>query len=212
LLVRAMIAGVVLAGGQAKRVGGGDKPLLPLLGATVLDHVVARVRPQVAVLGLSANGDAARFARFGLPVLPDTVAAAGPLAGVLAGLRWASGLGARALLTVPGDAPFLPDDLVARLGEAPAWAASEGSLHPLVAVWPMGVASTLAVWLVADDKRRVRDFGRLIGMRTVEFVPGASGSARFFNINTVADLAMAEAIAENARPLLRAQGDEGVSG
>src|SRR4030081_1578260 len=112
------ILGLVLAGGQARRMGGGDKARLLIGGKTILEHVLARLKPQCARLVLNANGDPARFADTGLPVIPDTgPGSAAPLAGILAGLDWASANAPDAadLISVPGDCPFLPADLVARL-------------------------------------------------------------------------------------------------
>ncbi|QYX55826.1 molybdenum cofactor guanylyltransferase MobA [Roseovarius sp. SCSIO 43702] len=120
--------GIILAGGLATRMGGGDKTLLRLGDRPILAHVIDRLAPQVAGLALNANGDPARFDEFGLPFLPDTVADhPGPLAGVLAGLDWAAHEGAETVVSVAGDTPFFPCDLVARL----QWAA-EGMAHPLV--------------------------------------------------------------------------------
>jgi len=120
--------GVILAGGQATRMGGGDKGLLPLGNTTILGHVTSRLTPQVAGLALNANGDPARFASLGLPVLPDSIADfPGPLAGVLAGLDWAASMGAETIVTVAADTPFFPRDLVACLQHA-----ARGMTHPLV--------------------------------------------------------------------------------
>ncbi len=185
-----MIAGLVLAGGNATRLGGVDKALLPLGHVTVLDVLVGRLRPQVDVLAISANGDAARFSRFGLPVLADGVVGRGPLGGVLCGLGWAAEQGAAWLLSVPGDTPFIPHDLAGRLSPGPAWAVSGGRLHPLVALWPVGCAPDLAGWLDTHRSGRVRAFGETIGMRVESFggVPDP-----FHNINTAEDLAAARA-------------------
>lgn len=136
------IAGLVLMGGEARRMGGGDKALLPLHGRPILAHALERLRPQVFALALSANGDPARLAAFGLPVLPDAPdGPGGPLSGVVAGLGWAGSLGATHLLTVPGDAPFPPHDLGARLWAAgaggPACAAGPDGPEPLHALWPL---------------------------------------------------------------------------
>ena len=175
--------------------GGGDKPLLPLGDGTILDMVLLRLRPQVDAMAISANGDPARFARFGLEVLPDPPWGQGPLAGVAAGLAWAAGLGAERLLTVPGDTPLIPSDLVAALRVAPAWAESDGGVHPLVALWPVQAAPVLAEWLKAGQSLRVRDFGCAIGMRTVCFPKGIGGAPDpFLNINTPADLARLRAL------------------
>ncbi|HTZ71379.1 MAG TPA: molybdenum cofactor guanylyltransferase MobA [Acetobacteraceae bacterium] len=179
-----MIAGIILAGGGARRMGGGDKCLLKLGSATILDMLLPRLAPQVCRVAISANDDPGRFAGFALPVLPDAIGA-GPLAGVAAGLAWASAIGAEALLTVPGDTPFIPPDLADRLVPAPAWAASEGAVHPLVALWPVAAAGALDVWLAGGTNLRVRDFGQSIGMRTIDF---ADTPDPFFNINTPDDL------------------------
>jgi molybdopterin-guanine dinucleotide biosynthesis protein A len=109
------IAGVILAGGLARRMGGGDKALLELAGETLLARVIARLKPQVGEMVLNANGDPARFAEFGLPVVADTVEGfAGPLAGILAGMRWAAAKGYSHVASAAGDTPFFPADLVAR--------------------------------------------------------------------------------------------------
>jgi molybdopterin-guanine dinucleotide biosynthesis protein A len=185
-----MIAALILAGGQASRLGGGDKPLLPLAGATILDLLLATLRPQATLIAISANGDPARFARFALPVLPDAPGHAGPLAGVAAGLAWAAEHGAAALLTVPGDTPFIPHDLAARLGTAPTWAASDGAIHPLVALWPTTASAQLQAWLADGADLRVKNFGAALGMRTKNFEETPDP---FFNINTPSDLAAAQA-------------------
>ncbi|HEY8609869.1 MAG TPA: molybdenum cofactor guanylyltransferase MobA, partial [Roseomonas sp.] len=135
--------GVVLAGGLARRMGGGDKTLLPLNGRPMLAHLLDRLSPQVAAVVLNANGDPSRFAIAapGLPVVPDGVPGfPGPLAGILAGMDHAAGLGLDWVLSVPGDTPLIPSDLAARLhqGRAPiACAASCGRVHPPVALWPV---------------------------------------------------------------------------
>ncbi len=185
-----LIAGVVLAGGAASRLGGGDKPLLPLGRGTALDLLLARLRPQVGALAMSANGDPARFASWELPVLADAAGHVGPLAGVAAAMAWAVGLGASAVLTVPGDTPFIPIDLAARLGAAPAWAESDGAVHPLVALWPTEACGRLAAWLRDGGDLRVKSFGAALGMRTVRF---ADAPDPFFNINTPAELEVARA-------------------
>ena len=145
------IAGLILAGGLARRMGGGDKTLRLVAGRTVLDRILDRLRRQADPVLLNANGDPARFAGYGLTILPDPLPGhAGPLAGVLAGLEWAQREGQELLLTVPGDSPFLPADLVERLqaarqaaGVAIACASSGGQSHPVVAIWPAALAGTL---------------------------------------------------------------------
>jgi molybdenum cofactor guanylyltransferase len=171
---------VILAGGQARRMGGRDKPLLPLAGRSLLDHLLAALDGQAAPIALSANGDPARFARFGLPVLPDARPGLGPLAGILAGLDWASASGATALLSVPGDTPFLPPDLARRLAPAPAFAAG----HPPIALWPVAARPTLAAFLERDPKRRLRDALAALAARAVDF-PGH----QFADADTPEDLA-----------------------
>lgn len=131
--------GVILAGGQATRMGGGDKGLLPLDDRPILAHVMSRLAPQVGAMALNANGDPARFEAFGLPLLPDPIPGfAGPLVGVLAGLDWAAGQGADTIVTVAADTPFFPTDLVAHLTQT-----AEGMTHPLVlAATPRGDTDT----------------------------------------------------------------------
>jgi len=199
--------GVILAGGQATRMGGGDKGLLPLAGATILDHVIARLSPQLGAMALNANGEAGRFARFGLPVLPDPVAEyPGPLAGVLAGLDWAAAQGAETVVSVAADTPFFPRDLVARLQ-----AEAAGMAHPLaLAATPRGEEETksmsrggqvrhptFGLWPVAlrDDLRAALEGG----LRKIVLWTDAHGgrealfedAAAFFNVNTPEDLDLA---------------------
>ena len=119
--------GIILAGGQATRMGGGDKGLRHLGGQTLLGHVIDRLSPQVADMALNANGDPARFAALGMDVVADSIDGfAGPLAGVLAGLDWAAERGADTVVSVAADTPFFPCDLVPRLHLA-----AEGMAHPL---------------------------------------------------------------------------------
>ncbi len=190
-----MIAGVILAGGLARRMGGGDKTLLPLAGRPILAHVAERLRPQVDRLALNANGPAGRFAAFGLPVLADAVPGhLGPLAGVLAAMDWAAGLGAEAVVTAPGDAPFLPPDLVARLrhgaGPRPVVAAGPARWHPTFGLWPVALRGDLRAAL-ASGTRRVTDWARSHDCAVVPF----PDEAAFLNVNEPGDLARAEAAA-----------------
>ena len=189
-------AGVILAGGLATRMGGGDKCLLPLGGAPMLAGIIARLQPQVRDMALNANGEAARFAGFGLPVVADSIEGfAGPLAGVLAGLDWAAGQGFESIVTAAGDTPFFPQDLVARL-----MAATEGMEHPLaLACTPDGRQPTFGLWPVAlrhdlraaltGGLRKVVMWTDTHGGQMAEF----ADTGAFFNINTPEDLATAEA-------------------
>lgn len=192
---------VVLAGGLARRMGGGDKPLRLLGGRPLLAHVIARVAPQVDGIILNANGDLARFAAFGLPVVADPLPDyPGPLAGVLAALDWAAAErpGVATVLSVPGDGPFLPADLVARLeaarreaGVPMACAASGGWTHPPIALWPVALRGELRVSLLAGEKKIDRWTARF-GCARAEW-PVAPVDP-FFNANAPADLAAAEAL------------------
>lgn len=189
---------VVLAGGMALRMGGGDKGLLRLRRRPMLDHVLDAVRPQVRAVALNANGDPKRFLHWGLPVLADPIPGnPGPLAGILAGMRWARRVhpGASLLLSVPTDTPLLPPDLVTRLaqvrtqsGASIACAASGGRLHPVVALWPVMLADALAAAL-AGSVRSVEAFAAPHGMAAAEFA--VEGADPFLNVNDPADLARA---------------------
>ncbi|MEH6775965.1 MAG: molybdenum cofactor guanylyltransferase MobA, partial [Cereibacter changlensis] len=148
--------GVILAGGEGRRMGGADKALLPLAGRSLLAHVRDRLEPQVEALALSANGDAARFAGFGLPVLTDA-APQGPLSGVLAALDWAAAQGADAVVSASVDTPFLPGDLVPQLWLAGdgglAVAECGGRLHPTCALWPVDLRDDLRGWLASGEAK-----------------------------------------------------------
>jgi molybdenum cofactor guanylyltransferase len=195
--------GVILAGGQATRMGGGDKGLLPLGQGTLLSSVIERLEPQVAGLALNANGDPTRFADLNLPVLPDSIEGfAGPLAGVLAGLDWAAEQGADTIVTAAADTPFFPCDLVPRL-----LLAADGMAHPLaLAATPdarRGSARhpTFGLWPVAlrDDLRAALQNGLRKVVLWTEQHDGREAvfpdEAAFFNVNTPEDLAKAEAMA-----------------
>lgn len=195
--------GIILAGGLATRMGGGDKGLLPLGDGTLMDQVLARITPQVGAVALNANGDPARLAQFGLPVLPDSVAGfVGPLAGVLAGLDWAAAQGADTVVSVAADTPFFPCDLVARLVLA-----GEGMAAPLVLARTLdGRQPTFGLWPIAlrDDLRAALEGGlrkvvlwsdRHGGREALFDDPGAP----FFNVNTPEDLAHAQTLWEAAQ-------------
>ncbi len=198
--------GVILAGGQARRMGGGDKALLALGGIALLEHVSRRFAPQVAQLALSANGDPGRFGS-DLPVLPDPVAGfAGPLAGVLAGLDWAARLGASHLVSAAVDTPFLPRDLVDRLiGAArgagrPIALAASGSPprpQPTFGLWPVALRDDLRAALETGT-RKILDWTDRHGAAMAAFA--ADPLDPFFNINRPRDLTRAEAILKGGAP------------
>lgn len=193
------VLGVILAGGLARRMGGGDKALLPLGPGTLLDAVIARARPQVAALLLNANGDPARFARFGLEVAADPLPGfLGPLAGVLAGMEaalrrdpplpWVASLAA--------DTPFFPADLVARLldavareGAELACAASGGRTHPVFGLWPSRLAGALRRALAEEGERKIDAWTARHRLAVVDWPTEPLDP--FFNVNTPSDLAEA---------------------
>ncbi|MGI4950444.1 MAG: molybdenum cofactor guanylyltransferase MobA [Janthinobacterium lividum] len=186
-------AGVILAGGRATRMGGGDKCRLVVDGRPIIDRIRAVILPQVAALALNANGDPARFDDLALPVLPDPLPGQpGPLAGILAGLDWAAAAGHAWLLSVPGDTPFLPPDLVARLHAARgtqryACAQSGDQLHPIVALWSTGCRDALRTAL-HDGLRKVQTFTRqTFASQAVAHWPAAPADP-FRNLNSPADL------------------------
>jgi len=195
--------GVLLAGGLARRMGGGDKPMKTIGGRTILERVIARLSPQCDGLILNANGDPARFASFGLPVVADTVEGfAGPLAGVLTALDWAAANRPDIawVLSAAADCPFLPRDLVARLQHAQikegaqlAVAASGDQTHPVVGLWNVALRGELRHALVVEDIRKIDRWTARYKLATVSWptVP----LDPFFNANTVEDIAEAERIA-----------------
>ena len=199
--------GVILAGGLSSRMGGGDKGLLDLDGRSILGHVVDRLAPQCGAMALNANGDPARFADLGLPILPDSIDGfVGPLAGVLAGLDWAAGEGAEMIVTAAADTPFFPETLVADLMqaadgmEAPlALAATRdpesGKLwrQPTFGLWPVALRDDLRAAL-EGGLRKVVIWTDQHGARTVEFPMGRVDP--FFNVNTPEDLDTARQLAQ----------------
>ncbi|MFP6728643.1 MAG: molybdenum cofactor guanylyltransferase MobA [Alphaproteobacteria bacterium] len=196
------VAGVVLAGGLSRRMGGGDKALLSLGGRSILDHVIERARPQVSSLVLNANGDAARFARFGLPVIADVVEGyAGPLAGVLTGLEWAAAEHPDCawVASFASDAPFLSVDLVARLlaaiekdGADLACASSAGRHHPVFGLWPVALVDDLRHAVIDDSIRKVDAWTARYSLAVADFE--VEPFDPFFNTNRPEDLAEAETL------------------
>lgn len=200
------VLGVILAGGRATRMGGGDKGLRQVAGQRLLDHVIARLGPQVGGMAINANGDPARLAEFELPVLPDSLPDhPGPLAGVLAGMDWAAGQGAHAIVTAAADTPFFPTDLVARLqAEAGpsglALAASRDTQgrywrQPTFGLWPVVLRDDLRAALIGGLRKIVlwtdaHNAGQAV-FESDHFDP-------FFNVNTPEDIAEAEALARLA--------------
>ena len=200
------VAGVILAGGLSRRMGGGDKCLRSLGGKPILAHIIERVRPQVETLILNANGDPARFAPFGLVVAPDVVAGfAGPLAGVLTGMEWTQreAPNCRWLASFAGDAPFVPRDLVKRLLTAAraenadlACASSAGQAHPVFGLWRVDLASDLRHALVDEQIHKVDRWTARhklveVAFETVPYDP-------FFNANHPDDIAEAERLLAGA--------------
>jgi len=197
------MVGVILAGGRAERMGGGDKCLREVGGRTILARVIERVRPQADVLVLNANGDPARFASYGLPTVPDSIPDfAGPLAGVLAGLEWteANRPQARYIVTVPADGPFVPRDLVKRLAESLVaedaelvTAANGVQTYPVVGLWPVRLRQALYDALTKEGVHKVDAWTKRY-RRAIATFP-ADPIDPFFNANTPEQLAEAERLA-----------------
>jgi molybdopterin-guanine dinucleotide biosynthesis protein A len=202
------IVGVVLAGGLARRMGGGDKGLIELEGRPILDHVLARLAPQVDCIVINANGAPARLAGYGLPIVPDSVEGfAGPLAGVLAGMEWAARECPDAdwIVTAATDTPFFPRDLVARLQQAVAdedaglaCAASGGRHHPVFGLWPVAFAADLRHAMTAEDIRKVDAWTARHRLAVASFADQPHDP--FFNVNRPDDVAQARRIATECRP------------
>jgi molybdopterin-guanine dinucleotide biosynthesis protein A len=197
------IPGVLLAGGLARRMGGGDKPMRTIGGRTLLARVIARLAAQCDGLILNANGDPARFAAFGLPVIADGVADfPGPLAGILAALDWVAANRPEVtwMLSAAGDCPFLPRDLVGRLHQALVYenaelavAASGGQSHPVIGLWRVSLREELRHALVVEDIRRIDRWTARYRLATVSWP--TTPLDPFFNANTVEDIAEAERLA-----------------
>jgi len=195
--------GLVLAGGLARRMGGGDKALIRIGNQTILERALARLAPQVSGIVLNANGDPARFAASGLPVVADSVPGfAGPLAGVLAGLDWvaANKPGIEWVASVPGDCPFLPRDLVPRLHAAraaenkPLACAHSGDWrHPVVGLWPVALRDDLRRAIVDEDLRKIEVWTARHGVALADWPIDPVDP--FFNVNTPQDVERATALA-----------------
>ncbi len=195
--------GVLLAGGLARRMGGGDKPMKTIGGRTILERVIARLAGQCDGLILNANGDTSRFASFALPVVSDTVEGfAGPLAGVLTALDWAAAHrpGVEWVLSAATDCPFLPRDLVVRLqharaeaGAQLAVAASGDQTHPVIGLWNVALRGELRHALVVEDIRKIDRWTARYKLATVTWP--TTPIDPFFNANTVEDIAEAERLA-----------------
>jgi molybdopterin-guanine dinucleotide biosynthesis protein A len=196
------VVGVLLAGGQSRRMGGGEKFLRPLGGRPILERVVERVRPQVSDLILNTGGDGARFQPLGLPVVADVIEGfAGPLAGILTGLEWAAANVPAApwVASFATDAPFLPDDLVERLmaavedgGAEMACAVSRGRTHPVFALWPVDLRDALRRAMVEDEMRKIDRWTAAYRVAHVDFAGDPVDP--FFNVNRPEDLAEAETL------------------
>ena len=197
------LPGVLLAGGLARRMGGGDKPMRTIGGRTILERVIARLTPQCDGLVLNANGDPARFAAFGLPIIADTVADfPGPLAGILTALEWTAAKrpDVKWVLSAAADCPFLPRDLVRRLDGARAAqnaelavAASGGQTHPVIGLWSVRLRDELRHALVKEDIRKIDRWTARYALATVTWP--TTPLDPFFNANTVEDIAEADRLA-----------------
>lgn len=197
---KAPVVGLILAGGLAKRMGGGDKCLLPLAGRTLLQRTIERAQPQVEELLLNANGNSLRFARSRLPVIPDEFANnPGPLSGVHAGLKWMShdNPDAEWLVSIASDTPFFPRDLVEKLLAAAlahkaqlAIAKSNSGLQPIFTLWHVSILKNIEAQLASNQIPKLQDWVCAQKHVIVEF-PQA-GYDPFLNINTPQDLYLAE--------------------
>lgn len=199
--------GVIVAGGQSRRMGGGDKFLLPLGGKPIIARIIERFGRQASPLAINANGDPGRISDFGLPVIPDTFEGfAGPLAGVLAAMNWAAEVAPQAshVATCAADTPFFPEDYVAVLRdkagpETIVLATSDGNRHPVFGLWPVALAGDLAAWLAGTDTYKVLAWVNRHEKAFADFALYRMGGETidpFFNINTPEDLDTATRLAE----------------
>ncbi len=201
------VVGVLLAGGRAKRMGGGDKGLETLGGRPIIDHIVERTRPQVSALLINANGDPDRFQYLGLPVRADVIEGfQGPLAGVLTGLEWTleQAPGAGWVASFATDAPFVPRDLVGRLlsaaekeGAEMACARSGGRAHPVFGLWPVSLAGDLRRAMSEEEMRKIDRWTARYKLIEVDF--SAQPFDPFFNINDPDNLDEAERLLSGER-------------
>ncbi len=197
------ICGLILAGGQARRMGGGDKCLLPLAGKSLLQRTIERAQPQVNHLLLNANGNSLRFARSKLPVVPDQFEEfKGPLAGIHAGLCWIRDTHPNNewMISFASDTPFFPKDLAfCLMSEAKkhsvltAIAESNTQMHPTFALWHVSLLDKIGALLMQEKIPSLQDFVKSHKMVSVDFTK--SDYDPFFNINTPQDLYRAETIA-----------------
>jgi molybdopterin-guanine dinucleotide biosynthesis protein A len=201
--------GLVLAGGLARRMGGGDKARIRIGDKTILDRVLARLAPQCGAVIINANGDQARFADTHLPVVPDSVPDfAGPLAGILAGLDWAAANDPAVtdIVSVPGDCPFLPADLVTKLSAArdaqktPLACARSGDWrHPVVGLWPVALRNDLRRALIEENLRKIEVWTAQHGVAIADWP--ALPVDPFFNVNDPEDAAEANRFAVQHRDI-----------
>lgn len=194
------MTGVVLAGGLSRRMGEQEKSLLELGGKSIISHVIDRLKSQTSEILINANGDPDRFSQFDLPIKADTVEGfAGPLAGILAGMRWceANAPDCEYVLSVAADTPFFPKSLAEKLlAEIPkdqgaiALASSDGRRHPVFGLWSISLADELQKFLVDEENRKVMLFVERYPNCIVDFEFKTSDP--FFNVNTPEDLAAAQ--------------------
>ncbi len=199
-------AGVILAGGLSRRMGGNEKSLLKLADKEPITWVSERLSPQCKHLAINANGEPSRFSFLSHTVIPDTVEGfVGPLAGVLAGMEWAKSIpGITHIVTAAADTPFIPADLVLRLRAAAtgsdngiSMAHSRDRVHPVFGYWPITLANDLQRFLVIEDKRKILEFARRYTLNEVNF--DDAGYDPFFNINTPEDLTHAERMVKEGK-------------
>jgi molybdenum cofactor guanylyltransferase len=202
-------AAIILAGGLGRRMGGGDKSLLEIAGRPMLARVIERLSPQVQQVAINANGDPARFASFALPVVADTIPGfAGPLAGILAGMRWVETAAPEAayVVSAAADTPFFPADFVAKLTEACggdefsiALASSAAGVHPVFGLWPVALARDLEAFLARGETGKILAFVDRHRRLDIQFedidLPSGERVDPFFNVNTPEDGRIAEGIA-----------------